>query len=81
MEKSLSACFIELSLEADTKKQALSLLVEKMYNKGELTEQELFLEAVLERGKTPFHLLWFSYCHSACGVKDSEKCSLWILQN
>jgi mannitol/fructose-specific phosphotransferase system IIA component (Ntr-type) len=59
MEKSLSPAFIELSLEADTKKQALSLLVEKMYNKGVFTEQELFLEAVL----------------------DSEKCSLWILQN
>lgn len=57
MEKTLSPAFIELSLEADTKKQALSLLVEKMYNKGVFTEQELFLEAVLEREK-----LFSTYC-------------------
>ena len=64
---SIKPSFVDLNLNATSKKEVISLLVEHLWNKGKLSEKAHYLEAVLKRER-----LLSTYCGYAIAIPHAE---------
>ena len=65
--KTIKPSFVDLNLNATSKKEAISLLVEHLWNEGKLSEKAQYLEAVLKREE-----LLSTYCGYAIAIPHAE---------
>jgi len=65
--KTIKPSFVDLNLNATSKKEAISLLVEHLWNEGKLSEKEYYFEAVLKREE-----LLSTYCGYSIAIPHAE---------
>lgn len=69
--KTVKPSYVDLNLKSSSKKEAISLLADHLWNEGKLNQKDPYLEAVLKREE-----LLSTYCGYAIAIPHAESAAV-----